>query len=284
MPGTPTILTEGKYLEFNIHTDNVRLYAPDGCLFGAMDIQGPSLIEICEGQVIGIPQGGKRTMFIERSNVRCYAGGDPYVYPLHGEPTKLPNTEVVYRLYQDEQTVINARVAKASANIQQEIESLVNASGITPVSTNAFFFSHLFIASGDDEVTIELESRKVVSSKEPSIRTLQVGNPFLTSVPCPYDSSTVSHVSIPIRWGNDMCLMVRFSRNPQVRNGLSLSGSGISDGTGLLVRNYRPKFFSLNDNLTDKRVIRVPKNCTRQLRQSSMIAHNEVRMTMIVHT
>ena len=68
-------------------------------------------------------------------------GGDPYLYPLVGPPIKLPNVEQVYRLYQDTDVVVNARVARASPQIRAEIEALVQDTGLRAVSTEAYFFS-----------------------------------------------------------------------------------------------------------------------------------------------
>jgi hypothetical protein len=52
---------------------------------------------------------------------------------------------------------------------------------------------------------------------------------------------------IPVRWGQDTCLTISYSRNPQIRNSLRLSGrkTSLAGGTGLLMRNYRPKLFRL---------------------------------------
>ena len=63
-----------------------------------------------------------------------------------------------------------------------------------------------------------------------------------------YDPHARSHVCIPVRWGRGAGrreLLVHFSRNPQVRHGLSLHGPGLERGSGLLVRNFRPKLFSI---------------------------------------
>ena len=54
---------------------------------------------------------------------------------------------------------------------------------------------------------------------------------------------------IPVRWGQDTCLTIRYSRNTQIRNSLCLSGreTSLAGGTGLLMRNYRPKLFRLSN-------------------------------------
>lgn len=66
-----------------------------------------------------------------------------------------------------------------------------------------------------------------------------------------------------------------FCRNPQVRNGLRLSG------TGLLTRNYRPRLFTLS-RLTDGRATRVPRSTRRLTTQRGTNGHREYEMRMVV--
>ena len=181
-----------------------------------------------------------------------HSGGDPYVYPVVGPCYKLPNCEEVYRLYQDDHVVVNARVSVASPQIQAEIVDAVLVIGcdfMTPVSTEAYFYSHVVIASRttDDRVLIDLAQKQHCITG--STQMFHVGNPELRTDSRPYEPTVKSHVGIPVRWGNDMCLTISFSRNPQVRNGVRLSGTFSTEAAGgLLVRNYRPKLFRLSDS------------------------------------
>jgi hypothetical protein len=204
------------------------------------------------------------------------AGGDPYIYPLIGPAVKLPNVEQVYRLYQDTDIVVNARVKQASQDIQSEIRQVVQDSGLCATMTEAYFFSHIFIGSRkdpDDHVVVDLE-QKVTSGNS---ATFVVDAPILDTTSCRYETMSNSHVSIPIRWGEKMCLMIRFSRNPQVRNGLTLNGGNLEDGTGLLIRNYRPRFFQLT-RLDDTSAVKIPRNCRRLTTTRGTKASREISM------
>ena len=82
---------------------------------------------------------------------------------------------------------------------------------------------------------------------------------------------------IPVRWGQDTCLTISYSRNPQIRNSLRLSGrkTSLAGGTGLLMRNYRPKLFRL-PNLHSESAVSIPKRCVRPLTNRGIRGHNEV--------
>ena len=205
-----------------------------------------------------------------------HSGGDPYVYPVVGPCYKLPNCEEVYRLYQDAHVVVNARVSVASPQIQAEIVDAVLAIGcdfLTPVSTEAYFYSHVVIVSRttNDQVLIDLEQKQ--HSVTGSTQMFRVGSPELLTDSRPYESTVKSHVGIPVRWGNDMCLTISFSRNPQVRNGVRLSGTFSTEAAGgLLVRNYRPKLFRLPD-IHCTSFVSIPTRCTRPLTKRGIQGH-----------
>jgi hypothetical protein len=216
--------------------------------------------------------------------VRAHAGGDPYIYPVHGSVTKMPNTEDVYRLYQDDTVVINARVSKASPVIQKEIaaaDRLGDTIGMSIVSSTAHFFSHIHIArlgTCKDSLTVDLEQKTM---SDPT--SFSIGTPRVTTEAVPYDPGQASHVSIPVCWDVDMCLRVTYSKNPQVRNGLSLQGTNIQQGSGLLIRNYRPRLFRLN-TLESLEPVVLPKNIKRVTTNRGTSGQNECTVIGSTHT
>lgn len=202
------------------------------------------------------------------------------MYPLVGPPVKLPNSEQVYRLYQDATVVVNARVSRASPRIQAEIKALVHETGLQVVTTEAYFFSEFYIGSrhdASDFVHVNLEE-KVVSA---STSTFRVETPCVDRTPSKYDVFATSHVSIPIHWregsADGMCLTVSFSRNPQIRNGLRLNGTNLRCGTGLLIRNYRARFFQL-PCLDYRAIVELPRHCRRVTTQRGTVGHHEVSL------
>ena len=207
--------------------------------------------------------------------VSASSGGDPYVFPLVGPVYKLPNCEEVYRLYQDDHVVINAMVSVASPEIQAEIVRAVADSyeiidsRYKPVAAEAYFYSHVFVASRttDDKVNIDIEQKQ----------HLVTGTTNMFRVEPQQVSKNSRSYDIPVRWGQDTCLTISYSRNSQVRNSLRLSGreTSLASGTGLLMRNYRPKLFRL-PNLHSISTVSIPKRCVRPLTKRGTRGQNEV--------
>ena len=210
-----------------------------------------------------------------------HSGGDPYVYPLVGPPYKLPNCEEVYRLYQDEDVVINAQVSAASPEIQAEIVAVTAKKCLDflrPVSAEAYFYSQILVASRttDERVLVDLEQKQHTVTGTTNMFRVQA--PEVSTDPRPYEDDCASYVGIPIHWGQNMCLNISFSRNPQIRNGVRLtvsSGTGLKDSTRLLVRNYRAKFFRL-PHLSCTVPVSIPVGCTRPLTKRGTKGHKEL--------
>lgn len=207
--------------------------------------------------------------------VSASSGGDPYVFPLVGPVYKLPNSEEVYRLYQDDHVVINAMVSIASADIQAEIMRAVAGSyghNYQPVAAEAYFYSHIFVGSRttDDKVNIDIEQKQYLVTGTTNMFRVE---------PQEVSKDSLSY-DIPVRWGQDTCLTISYSRNPQIRNGLRLSGrkASLASGTGLLTRNYRPKFFRLS-TLHNTAPVSIPRKCVRPLTKRGIRGHNEVLLT-----
>ena len=130
---------------------------------------------------------------------------------------QVANCGDVYRLYQDDNVLINAKVSATSQEIQEEIiHATANIGGF--LRGRELFICH----------------------------------------------------SIPIRWDNDACLSISFSRNPQIQNGIRLSGTDLKGGTGLLTRNYRAKFFRL-PNIYNKTIVSIPTGCKRPFTKRGIV-------------
>jgi hypothetical protein len=213
------------------------------------------------------------------------AGGDPYVYPISGPPVKLPNMSASYRLYQDSTYIVNGTVSRASERIQSEINSVVEHTGLQAVSSEAFFFSVLrtiHVPSGE-WFEIDLES-KCTTMSSPGAKTMfVVGELELQNTHYAFEPDCDkgrSHVSFPIRLGPSTIVHIMFSRNPQVRNGLSLTTS-TTNADGLLLCNYRPKLFQISSHLYDKPVT-IPTGYRRVLTKRGVTGHQEQLMKIRV--
>jgi len=198
-----------------------------------------------------------------------------------GPSYKLPNCEEVYRLYQDENVVINAQVSAASPEIQAEIVTATAKKGLDflcPVSAEAYFYSQILVASRttNDQVLVDLERKQHrVTGNSPENSMFRVEPPEVSKESRPYEDDGSSYVGIPVRWGQNMCLNISFSRNPQIRNGVRLTGTSAANATGLLVRNYRAKFFRISD-ISSTAPVSIPGKCTRPLTKRGVVGHKEL--------
>ena len=162
--------------------------------------------------------------------------------------------------------------------------SLDGLGSLRAVATEAYFYSHVFVGSRrvpGTSVLVDLERRQVSASGTPG--TFEVDAPGLCHEPRPYEDPGTSYVSIPIRWGADMCLSISFSRNPQVRNGVRLTGTAIATGraTGLLMRNYRACFFRL-PRVESLKPTPAPDGRRRATTQRGTAGHGEVQVSVRV--
>jgi hypothetical protein len=217
----------------------------------------------------------------ESDSEMCFsacAGADPYVFPCLGPALKLPNVPAIYRLYQDATVIINARVAPASTVAQAQIAAAFawkDSECLSLVAAEAFFFSELYISTVDQEhhLHADLVHKKIQSKTS----FFTVGAPFVdTSPQRAYEminNDTMSRVSIHVHWP-EMSTILTFSRNPQVRNGISLQGIHPTCSTGLLVRNYRPKLFVVTQLTNTCPVILHPKH-RRTTTQRGVAGHRE---------
>ena len=206
------------------------------------------------------------------------AGADPYVFPCLGPAVKLPNVPAIYRLYQDATVIINARVAPASTVTQSQIAAAFtwkDSECLSLVAAEAFFFSELYISTVDQQHHLHADLvHKKIQSATPFFT---VGTPFVdTSPQRAYEminNDTMSRVSVRVQWPG-MSTVLTFSRNPQVRNGISLQGIHPTYSTGLLVRNYRPKLFVVTQ-LTDTCPVILHPNQRRTTTQRGVVGHRE---------
>lgn len=286
-----TLVLDGSSQPYSFQVETYTEYTDsEGAMYTLHDgheATGPTQIKVENGQLyvkafgatewsaVGEPLGTEET-----TTGTAQAGGDPYVHPLRGPPVKLPNVECTYRMYQDDDVIINADVRAATPEARAQIEraarqSAAAALGVDAVSAGAFFFRRVLVAhrASGETLTLDLETR-TWSGSTPNLR---LGSPVLVEsdkAEHAYDMGAASAVHVPIEWGNGrLALAVHFVRNPQVRNGLGLSGTFPAGSTGLMVRNFRPKLWQLA-SLSD---IRERSPTSRRLYSNrGTAAHREV--------
>ena len=188
---------------------------------------------------------------------RSDAIGDPYIYPMRSStPVKLPDAEACYRLYQCNNTFINAEVSVATNEHEQRMAKFVEKLGhnIKHLVTDGYFFSKFYIVDGENKLLIDLRE-KSFSLLEGSDKTFfhnsmnekQAGNKDWNG----------KARNVVVEWvteeGNQMKATVSFFENPHIENGISLSVTNLPQkALGLCVSNYRPKLMRIPSLTTEK--------------------------------
>jgi hypothetical protein len=277
--GTKTLqLPDGTKLQVRHTDDGLYQIREEGGQWSKGQGAGESDVYI-KGKLKVLFIWGSCTIIVD-TNHQASAGADPYIFPCVGPAVKLPNVPATYRLYQDSTVVINAKVAPASYDAQEQIAALFafeDQDCFAPITKEAFFFSELYIGTLDQmyHVHIDLEHKNVRSSHTGAFFTI---SPLFVdrSPQRPYEminNDRGSRVSFHIRWPG-MYITLSFSRNPQVRNGLSLVGMNPARSMGLLVQNYRPKLFTV-PQLEDVHPVVLNPNCRRTTTQRGIVGHRE---------
>ena len=217
------------------------------------------------------------------------AGGDPYIYPVVGTPMmKVDNRAAIYRLYQDEEFVLNGEVCQATESMVFNVRGQFPMDlAIQPIR-DGYFFRNLRICHIQDPsiwTAVDLETKKVHTSN--GYHGIIVGSPRLSTDSVAYDSInnayTTSRVVIDISSGSTR-LKISFSKNRQVRNGLRLVQHDALTWDGLLAYNYRPKLMIV-PTLSYVRPIRFPRNKKGRLyRRKGLMSHGEtnIHVTQII--
>ena len=203
-------------------------------------------------------------------------GGDPYLMPLQGPPIKLPNCSDTYRLLHAPQLglVVNAEVSRATPAQRKKLRAQIAArdcGGLVPVD-DGFYLSRLWIQCESNAYQIDLHkgATELLRADLPW-GSVHMGSSRRGLVQGKY-------LSRSLRLSDSMRLEVRFYANAQVQNELRLVARGPVRGDGLLLRNYRPKLFRLNQ-LQDTSVLRRRRG--RMRTQKCPVAQGEHRDSVL---
>lgn len=177
--------------------------------------------------------------------------GDPYITPLHGNIYKLPNCTANYRAFEYDDVFINVLVDHLDitnefnhyikrSNLESRIEL-----GTTPI-TSGYWNSKLYIESEGNVATLDIENKQITYNKQyfnMKIIDNEENSMFVEDG---------HHKAIAIEWTHSnygwQRFVVSYYENPQHRNGLKFESTLIhkKSATGILIRNYKPKFMTLN--------------------------------------
>ena len=183
--------------------------------------------------------------------------GDPYIYPMRSAtPVKLLDMEACYRLYQCDNTFINAEVSIATKEHRNRMTKFVEKLGndTKNVITDGYFFSKFFIADGKNKIVVDLREKNILLLEGSDKNFFHISQNNNHAGNKQWNGKAKNVV---IEWitekGNMIKSTVSFFENPHIENGISLSVSNLpKKALGLCVSNYRPKLMRVPSLTTEK--------------------------------
>ena len=178
---------------------------------------------------------------------------DPYVFPINGNPYKLPDKSANYCLYADKNTFITGVVDSLSKEKQEEMRQWViekigsDTNNGAKLVTDGYFYSNFHINTRIGELYLDMESRVCNTTNKDGF-TVKFKNSRDNTELFKGEHKTTATIS----WKDDECLMavdVDFFENPQIRNGIRMN-TILSDSKsiGLLINDYEPSLLEVSES------------------------------------
>ena len=184
-----------------------------------------------------------------------YSFGDPYVNPIFGSVTKLPDEKALYRLFQGLDVYINCSVDKISEKKQKIMEDWFYKktgfdSKLFGFITSGFFYNKIYITSEKHELFCDFDKQSMtMDEKDQEYFTIvntygiEKDNSFILNEKC-----SIYTISWPHKEYNNIEFTIKIYENPQIDNAVSIQVAGnIIDCKGLMVRNYKPSLMRISD-------------------------------------
>lgn len=184
-----------------------------------------------------------------------YSFGDPYINPVFGSVTKLPDKKEMYRLFQGLGVYINCSVDKISDKKQKFMEDWFYKktgfdSKLFGFVTSGYFYNKIYIASENHELLCDFDKQSMtMDEKDQEYFTIantygiEKDNKFILNEKC-----SIYTISWPHKEYNNIDFTIKIYENPQIDNAVSIQVAGnIIDCKGLLVRNYKPSLMRISD-------------------------------------
>ena len=177
---------------------------------------------------------------------------DPYVFPINGNPYKLPDRNANYCLYADENTFITGMVRQLPLVEQKKMREWVieklgsDTNNGAELVTDGFFYSAVHVNTNIGELYLDLET-KVCNTTNKGMFNVSFKNTRDNTELFKGEHKTTATIS----WkdnGNTIAVDVDFFENPQIRNGIRMNTVITkSNPIGLLIEDYEPSLLRVKN-------------------------------------
>ena len=171
---------------------------------------------------------------------------DPYVFPINGNPYKLPDEKANYCLYSSKSVFISAGVDKLTEKEQNNLRKwTVNKTGSdkyenADIITDGYFYDRVFINTMEGVMEVDLINKTATCSNNKAFNVTYENKKDISEL---YRGE--QKVVMNITW-QGMSINIDFFKNPQVRTGVSICYASEEKAYGLLCNSYKPAIFKLN--------------------------------------
>ena len=177
---------------------------------------------------------------------------DPYVFPIKGNPYKLPDKVANYCLYADENTFITGMVRQLSQVEQEKMRQWViekvgsDTNNGAKLVTDGFFYSSIHVNTSQGELYLDMET-KVCNTTNKGLFKVDFKNSKDNTILFKGEHKTTATIS----WNNNdstIALDVDFFENPQIRNGIRMNRVSCKvNPIGLLIEDYEPNLLKVKN-------------------------------------
>jgi hypothetical protein len=211
------------------------------------------------------------------------SGGDPYIKPIHGPVYKLPDENAFYRLYENNDIIINGEVKEIDDNKKKKLIDYYKNKGIKNTKNiikDIYLFRSIYLSVGEHKLAFNLNKINWLTTKNSS-KFFDISMPQGIEIMSDwFFGKTDGAAKIKISWENDdsskSSINLFFFNDPQKENGISLSGLSSVDSLGLLVRNYNPETMKISNLIHDESVKEQYENTEIKFTNKPIKTKNEI--------
>lgn len=219
----------------------------------------------------------------ESQGTNPYAFGDPYIYPLYGKKTKLPDCDNNYRLVEGRNLYINTYVGRLSDGKRDKMEEwFYRKTGLSAKKmgfvTSGFFMRQHWVYCDGHTFFCDLDKGEMKMDEENYFSLKKLNN---------YEEKDGLkgglHTSYLISWKSEnygkIELEIKIYENPQIDNGIGIKIEyGKRNCKGLLIRNYDPWLMKLPEltKKKDRKMLRRLKRRKNKFITRELLGKNEI--------
>ena len=204
----------------------------------------------------------------------------PYILPVKGIMTRLPEKEKIYRLYECDDIFINAKVCKGNEEMKSKILDFYRKIGgdnndSQEAILENFFYEKIFIYSENHKMIIDLFNNDIIildkdktyfeissENKKEMDYVLKLGDYLEFGISWLHKTHGKFHITIDLY------------KNPQINSFIKILSSVKDNSTGLLVKNYNPEDFIVN-SIDKLKANHINKNSKIKLPDENIFSKND---------